>query len=79
MKTTVLTLAVTLGFAAPAFANDCPNLMGQIDEAMTTTTVDDATKAEVQALYDTGKAAHEAVDHDASVAALEEALALLGQ
>ncbi|MGL5009063.1 MAG: hypothetical protein ACRC6I_04225 [Paracoccaceae bacterium] len=78
MKKTILTLALTICLATPSFAGSCPALMGQFEEALKTTTVDDATKATAQALYDTGKAAHEAGDHDASVAALTEALALIG-
>ena len=78
MKKLVLGLVLSLGLASPSFANNCPNLMTQFDEALLTTTADDATKAAAQALYDTGKAAHEAGDHDASVAALTEALALIG-
>ena len=77
MKKTVLALVVSMGFAAPAFANDCPNLMGQIEEAMKTTAVDDATKTEIMALFETGKAAHAAGDHAASMKALNEALELL--
>jgi hypothetical protein len=78
MKKLVLGLVLAVGLATPALAHNCPNLMKQFEEALLTTTVDDATKASAQALYDTGKAAHEAGDHDASVAALTEALALLG-
>jgi len=77
VKKTILALMVSASLAAPAFAGDCPNLMGQIDEAMKTATVDDATKAEIMALYETGKAAHAAGDHAASVAALDAALVLL--
>lgn len=77
MKKTILALMLSASLAAPAFAGDCPNLMGKVDEAMKTTTVDDATKAEVMALFETGKAAHDAGDHAASVAALDAALALL--
>jgi opacity protein-like surface antigen len=78
MKKIILGAVLAIAFATPTLAHDCPNLMGQFEAALTTTTVDDATKASAQALYDTGKAAHEAGDHDASVAALTEALALLG-
>lgn len=77
MKKIVLALMLSASLAAPAFAGNCPNLLGQIDEAMKTTAVDDATKAEIMALYETGKAAHAAGDHAASVAALDAALALL--
>ena len=78
MKKIMLSVVVVMGLASPVFANSCPLLMGQFEEALTTTTVDDATKAAAQVLFDTGKAAHEAGDHDASVEALTEALALLG-
>jgi hypothetical protein len=78
MKAIVLSLALAVGLAAPAFANNCPVLMGQFEEALKTSTVDDATKAAAQALYDTGKAAHESGDHAASLEALNEALAMLG-
>jgi hypothetical protein len=78
MKKIILSAIVAIALASPASAHNCPVLMGQFEEALTTTTVDDATKAAAQTLYDTGKAAHEAGDHDASVEALTEALALLG-
>ncbi len=77
MRKTILTFVLALGLATPALAGSCPMLMGQFEEALLTTTVDDATKAAAQALYDTGKAAHESGDHAASEAALAEAIALL--
>jgi hypothetical protein len=79
MRKLLLALGIATLAASPALAHMCPSLMEKIDAAMTTTTVDDATKARVMALYDEGKAAHESGDHDASVARLNEALALLGQ
>jgi hypothetical protein len=78
MKKSALALALILGATAPAFAGNCPVLMGQFEEALSTSTADEATKASATALYEAGKAAHDAGDHDASIAALEEALALLG-
>jgi hypothetical protein len=78
MKKTALVLALTFGLTAPAVAGNCPVLMGQFEEALTTSTADDATKASATALYETGKTAHDTGDHAASVAALEEAIALLG-
>jgi hypothetical protein len=77
MKKAALFLALTLGMAAPAFAGNCPVLMGQFEEALLVTTVDDATKTAAVELYETGKAAHEAGDHAASMTALDAALALL--
>ena len=64
--------------ASPAFANQCPALMTKIDTAMATATVDDATKAQVMALYESGKAAHEGGDHAKAETDLGEALKLLG-
>ena len=77
MKRTALIVALTLVLAGPALAGDCPNLMGQIEEAMKTAVVDDATKLKITELAAKGKAEHEAGDHAASVATLNEALALI--
>ena len=78
MKTLTLILAGAVLCATPAFASQCPALMTKIDEAMATATVDDATKEQIMALYESGKAAHEAGDHAKSEADLGEALKLLG-
>jgi hypothetical protein len=78
MKTLIATSAVMFALATPAWANQCPALMTKIDEAIASTTVDQATKDKVMALYEEGKAAHEAGDHPTSEAKLGEALALLG-
>lgn len=79
MKKLVLAAAVITAFTTPVFAHQCPSLMGKIDAAMKTATVDDATKARIMDLYAKGKAEHEAGDHDASEADLKAALDLLGQ
>ena len=78
MKKYILAASMIIALASPAFASHCHSLMGKIDEAMKTTTVDDATKAQVKVLYDKGKTEHEAGDHDASVKDLDAALKLLG-
>ena len=78
MKKLIITAALIAALATPALANQCPSLMKKVDEAMATTQVDDATKAQIMAFYDKGKAEHEAGDHDASVADLNAALKLLG-
>ena len=77
MKKTTLALALTFAMAAPVFAGNCPVLMGQFEAALLTTTVDDATKSAAVALYEIGKAAHDAGDHAASMTGLDSALALL--
>jgi hypothetical protein len=79
MKKIVLASIVTFGLAIPAYAGQCPAIMAKIDAAMQTTSADDATRAKVTELYNKGKAEHESGDHAASVATLNEALALLGQ
>jgi hypothetical protein len=78
MKKLIVTAAMLGVLAGPAFANQCPALMQKIDDAMATATVDDATKTQVMALYDSGKAAHEGGDHAKAEADLGEALKLLG-
>ncbi len=78
MKKLFSTVAIALLLAGPALATQCPMLMGQIDEALKTATIDEATKAQVMTLYEEGKAAHEAGDHPTSEAKLHEAMALLG-
>ena len=78
MKKLVLACAVLGLLAGPALAHQCPSLMTKIDEAMKTTTVDEATKAKVTELYNKGKAEHEAGDHDASEKDLSAAMKLLG-
>jgi hypothetical protein len=73
-----LVLAALLALSSPALANQCPTLMNKIDEALKTAQVDDATKQQVTDLYNKGKASHDAGDHAASEASLNEALKLLG-
>jgi len=78
MRKTLLAIAMASALATPALAHQCPSLMAEIDAAMATTTVDDATKTKVMELYNSGKAKHEAGDHDGSVADLNAAKELLG-
>ncbi len=78
MKKFIIAAAMTAALAGPALANKCPAVMAKIDEAMKTTTVDEATKVKVAELYAKGKTAHETGDHAASVTDLEAALKLLG-
>ncbi len=78
MKKFILVLAACAAIASPTLANQCPALMAKTDEAMAAATVDEATKAEVMALYESGKAAHEAGDHAKAEADLGAALKLLG-
>ncbi len=78
MKKTILASVVVVALASPAFAHQCPGLMAEIDTALTTSTADEATKAQVMELYASGKAKHDSGDHDGSVADLNAAKELLG-
>ncbi len=78
MKKFVLAAALVAALATPALAVKCPSIMKKIDAAMATAQVDEATKTEVMALYEKGKAEHAAGDHAASEVDLNEALKLLG-
>ena len=78
MKKLILAAVLTAAFAGPALAHQCPALMGKIDEAMKTASLDDATKGKIMELYAKGKTEHESGDHDASEKDLGEALKLLG-
>ena len=78
MKRTALFVA--LAFAASmAFANTCPKLMKQIDDALPTATGKSAAQMnEVKDLRAQGEALHKAGKHAESEAALRKALGILG-
>lgn len=65
--------------AAPAFAFECPADMAKIDAALAEgVSLSDADMARVTELRALGEAEHAAGNHQASVDALHEAMALLG-
>jgi len=76
IKKSLISLAAML-FSASAWAHMCPTLMGDIDQALeddtTVAEVDESTLEEVRDLRARGEEAHQAGDHDESVALLEEA------
>jgi hypothetical protein len=65
-------------FASPAFAFQCPALMAEIDAALPTAELTDEERARVEELRAEGEELHNAGDHDASEAALNEARDILG-
>lgn len=72
-------LAILLAMTpVPALAHMCPSIMAEIDAALPTATLSEADMATVMQLRETGEALHNAGDHDGSIAALEQAKALLG-
>ena len=78
MKKLILAAAMTMAMSGAAFASQCPGMAAKIDQALTTSTADDATKAKVTELSTRGKAEHEAGNHAAAEATLGEAMKLLG-
>lgn len=78
MKKLLLAAAFAVAMTGSAFASSCPGLMQKIDAALETASISDEDKATVMELRAQGEEEHEAGDHDASVATLNEALKLLG-
>ncbi|WP_020408037.1 hypothetical protein [Hahella ganghwensis] len=78
MKTvTAACLLIATMFSTTAFAGSCPLIMKDIDKAMTQTTLDAKTKAQVMELRQKGEELHKSGDHGGSVKALNKAKALL--
>ena len=69
--------ALTLA-PATAFAHSCPALMGKIDAALQTASLSEADMTKVKELRAEGEKLHGEGNHDGSMAALEEAKAMLG-
>lgn len=79
MKKWILAGAILAGLTAPAFADECTDLIDRVDLALPTAALDQVTKMQVMDYYNQGKAEHDANNHDAAVNALMQALNLLGQ
>lgn len=77
LRSTIVALSL-LAFPAAAFAHSCPAVMAEIDAALTTASLSEADMTKVEELRARGEEEHEAGDHDASMATLEEAKAILG-
>lgn len=77
MKKFLIVATAAFALAGPAYANQCPQLMQQVDAAMQTTTASDEDKARAMELRESGEAAHAAGDHAKAEADLNEALEIL--
>lgn len=78
MKTRIFLAAVSMLFATAAFADNCPNDMKKIDEAMAKKpTLTEAQMADVKKARAEGEAMHKAGKHKESRAELQKAMALL--
>jgi len=71
-----MALVLVLATAGAAFANQCPLLIKQIDDATAGKTDDNSKKA--QALAKEAKALHDSGKHAESVAKADEAAAAIG-
>ena len=69
-------------FAGAAYANSCPLLMGDIDEALNDAAIEQRLSeeqlAEVRQLRKRGEEAHSSGDHAKSMKALSQAKVILG-
>ena len=78
MKRIILAAAIVAFGAPAAFANNCPNEIRAIDQALQTASLDAAKKAQVQKLRNDADTLHKAGNHAASMKAAGEAKQLLG-
>ncbi len=76
MKRILMALALVLATAGASFANQCPLLIKQIEDA-TAGKTDDASK-KAQTLAKEAKALHDSGKHAESVAKADEAAAAIG-
>ncbi len=73
MKRLIIAAFVIFGFASPALAGHCPKDVKLIDAALAT-----QSNAKAKALRDTGDGLHKSGTHKDSLAALHEAMEILG-
>jgi hypothetical protein len=79
MKRLILAAALSLAFATPALASQCPADVAKIDAALAGSPTQSAEQlAEVKTLRDEGEALHNAGSHAESVETLAKAKAILG-
>lgn len=79
MRTILLAVALSLGFAGAAYASSCPTQVKAIDEALSkNASLSADKKAEAQKLRNEGQALHESGKHAESMAKLAEAKKILG-
>lgn len=78
MKSLLAAGTILIALAAPAFASECPTQIQKAEEALQTSTLDDAAKAKITEHIAQAKSQHEAGDHTASLATLKDTMQLLG-
>ena len=78
MKSLLAAGTVLIALAGPAFASECPTLIQKAEEALNTTSLDEATKNKVMEHIAQAKSEHEAGQHTASLVTLKDTMQLLG-
>jgi len=79
MRSIILTSALLFALSAgSALAHQCPTMMAEIDAALPNAQLSGQDRERVMELRKEGEELHEAGDHDASEAALAEAMTILG-
>ena len=78
IRNTLFAAAALAFLTGPAFANQCPGLMADIDAALQTAQLSEAEASQVKELRAEGERQHQAGDHAASVETLNQAKQILG-
>ena len=77
MKSLLAAGAVLSALAGPALANECPMLIQKSEEALKTSSLDEAGKTKVMEHIAKAKSEHEAGQHEESAATLKDTMQLL--
>ena len=77
LKRILTVAALGLALSGTALAGHCPKDAKAINDALARSTLDDAAKAEIQAMSDKGMELHKAGDHRGSEKVLAEAMRTL--
>ena len=78
MKKLIIAGTILMALSGTAFASQCPTLIKKVEEMAKAMPSDEATMIKVKEKIAMAKSEHEAGNHDASVAASNEAWKLLG-
>jgi hypothetical protein len=70
----LMVLLMTVLFAGTALAGQCPSLIGEIDEQLKMTEMDNEAMATIKKLRDQGESLHKQGKHDESVKVLKQAM-----
>ena len=78
MKSLLAAGTVLIALAGPAFANECPTQIKKAQDALNTSTLDEAAKTKITEHIATAQSQHDSGQHDESLATLKDTMQLLG-